>query len=302
MAKKEVITPKVAAEFNKLFGPPPLLQPEDKAIYDAIVGGLAQDEKPRCFIARILIRDVADLVYQRLWLRRTGTRLIWAAQHQRIRVLVDNIKSDARHRQKILREKSSELQSRPEISDGGDSEAEKALEAEIEQIEAEIDQIEAEEAAKLNRLTKALKGPAEEGVLFTDWIGHYERLQSLLQVVDKNFTDALKRLDEYRDGLGQRVRQVADEIIDESPVAAPQPLVATSASSIDAAGAVAPSTQAVLPVAEPARSAVETEPSLQPGSSTERRRLHLRRVLRGRRSAPSRPQRRASSNPTSSAG
>jgi hypothetical protein len=289
-----------------LFGPPPLLQPEDKAIYDAIVGGLAQDEKPRCFIARILIRDVADLVYQRLWLRRTGTRLIWAAQHQRIRVLADNIKSDAQHRQKILREKSSELQSRPEISDGGDSEAEKALEAEIEQIEAEIDQIGAEGAAKLNRLTKALKGPAEEGVLFTDWIGHYERLQSLLQVVDKNFTDALKRLDEYRDGLGQRVRQVADQIIDvqfkESPVAAPQPLVATSASSIDAAGAVAPSTQAVLRVAEPARSAVETEPSLQPGSSTERRRLHLRRVLRGRRSAPSRPQRRASSNPTSSAG
>jgi hypothetical protein len=77
MTKKEVTsaTPKVAAEFNKLFGPPPLLQPEDKAIYDAIVGGLAQDEKPRCFIARILIRDVADLVYQRLWLRRTGTRL-----------------------------------------------------------------------------------------------------------------------------------------------------------------------------------------------------------------------------------
>jgi hypothetical protein len=59
MTKKEVTsaTPKVAAEFNKLFGPPPLLQPEDKAIYDAIVGGLAQDEKPRCFIARILIRD-----------------------------------------------------------------------------------------------------------------------------------------------------------------------------------------------------------------------------------------------------
>src|SRR5262249_20332945 len=158
---------------------------------------------PRCFIARILVRDVADLVYQRLWLRRTGTRLIWAAQQQRIRVLADNIKSDARQRQQILREKSSKLQSMPE----SDSEAENAL-------EAEIDQIGAEEAAKLNRLAKALKGPAEEGVLFADWIGHYERLQSLLEVVDKKFTNALKRLDEYRDGLGQRVRQVADEIID----------------------------------------------------------------------------------------
>src|SRR5262245_64342525 len=78
MSKKEVIsaTPKVAAEFNKLFGPPPLFNTDDKAIYDAFLEGLAQDEKPCSFIARILIRDVADLVYQRLWLGSLGPRLI----------------------------------------------------------------------------------------------------------------------------------------------------------------------------------------------------------------------------------
>jgi hypothetical protein len=68
MTTKEVIsaTPKVAEEFTKLFGPPPLFQTDDKAMYEAILDGLAAEEKPRSFIARILIRDVADLVYQRL--------------------------------------------------------------------------------------------------------------------------------------------------------------------------------------------------------------------------------------------
>jgi hypothetical protein len=63
MAKKEVIsaTAKVAAEFNKLFGQALVFRTEDKAIYDAILQGLAQDEKPRTVIERILIRDMADV-------------------------------------------------------------------------------------------------------------------------------------------------------------------------------------------------------------------------------------------------
>ena len=54
MSKKQVITatPKVAAEFIKLFGPPPLFRTEDNAIFNAILEGLAEEEKPRSFIAR----------------------------------------------------------------------------------------------------------------------------------------------------------------------------------------------------------------------------------------------------------
>src|SRR5262249_30504730 len=88
MPKKQVIsvTPKVAAEFNKLFGPPPLFRTEDNAIYNAILEDLAEEEKPRSFIARILIRDVADLVYQRLWLRSLGPRLTRQALRNKVEV------------------------------------------------------------------------------------------------------------------------------------------------------------------------------------------------------------------------
>jgi hypothetical protein len=219
MTKKEVIsaTSKVAAEFSKLFGPPPLLKTGDKAIYDAILEGLAEDEKPRNFIARILLRDVADLVYQRLWLGRLGPRLI----------------------------------------------------------------------------RKPEDGPGDEAAVFYRWIGNYERLQKLLAAVDKKLGDTLKLLDEYRHGLGQRVRQVAYEIVDtefeERPLGASEQQIATPASSGAAVETVVPSIEAVLapPVAEPVASRPEISPPSRPVALRERRRLHSAGVRRRRRSAPS---------------
>jgi hypothetical protein len=301
MAKKEVInvTPRAAAEFKKLFGPPPLLNPEDSKIYDAILNGLAEDEKPRSFIARILLRDVADLVYQRLWLAGLATRLISQAHKQRIRGWADHYTNDAYSRKLRLRAGSSKLELKPGIpADGAGSEAEKAL-------EAEIDKIDVETAEKLTNLVKAAKGPVDGANVFLDWISHYERVQSLLAAVDKRFRDTLNLLDDYRQGLGQRVRQVADEIVDvefeECPLPAREQQVAVPPSSITTAEAAVPSPQAMLPssVAEPVGSLVETSASLRPVRSTQRRRLHPGGAQRRRPSAPSRPG-RAQPNPTSS--
>lgn len=265
MTKKEVIsaTPKVAAEFNKLFGPPPLFKTDDKAIYDAILEGLAQDEKPRSSIARILIRDVADLVYQRLWLGSLGPRLIRQAHKNKLEC--DAIVADVRR--EVDGEKSAQTQ--------------------------EV----------LTQLVKAANGPADEAAVFLGWIGNYERVQSLLASVDKRLKDTLKLLDEYRHGLGQRVRQVADEIVDaefeEGALRASEHQVATSSSSIAAVEALVPSTQAILPppVAESVGSPVEILASPLV-ASRERRRLHSGDVQRRRRSAAS-SLGRAQSTPTS---
>jgi hypothetical protein len=206
MAKKEVIkvTPHAAAEFKKLFGPPPLLNPEDSKIYDAILNGLAQDEKPCSFIARILLRDVADLVYQKLWLRGLATGLIRQVHKQRVRSWADHFRSDAEDRKRKLRENnagSSKLQFKPGLPpDGAESETKEAL-------EAEIDKIDAATAKKLTELAKAADGPVDEAALFHSWIANYERVQELLTAVDKKFSDTCKLFDEYRHGLGQRVRQ-----------------------------------------------------------------------------------------------
>src|SRR5262249_25424608 len=137
MTKKKVIgsTSNVSAEFAELFGPPPVFQSDHTAIYKAILEGLAEEEKPRSFIARVLIRDVADLVYQRLWLRSLGPRLTRQALRDKVHVA----EVTAETTRAILGEKST-------VTD-----------------------------EDLARLRAAGEGPFDEAYVFLGWIGHYER-------------------------------------------------------------------------------------------------------------------------------
>jgi hypothetical protein len=242
MAKKQVTnaTANIAAEFTKLFGPPPLFKTEDNAIYNAILEGLAQDEKPRSFIARILVRDVADLVYQRLWLGGLGTRLIRQAHKEKLEVSAEIAKTEVDRLKKAL---LSSVKPKTDVpnAEKSESDAEKAVKAKIDGIDAVLKE-------HLTQLRKAEDGPVDDAALFRIWIERYERVQSLIAAVDKKFSDTLKLLDEYRHGLGQRVRQVADEIVDaefvEDPLAACEQ-VAIPASS--ASQAQVPSTREMLP-------------------------------------------------------
>jgi hypothetical protein len=109
-----------------------------------------------------------------------------------------HVRDEANDRKRRLRENNAK-------PDTPTADSEQALEAEIEKIDAET-------AQTMIRLNKAIDGPIEDATLFFEWIERYERVQSLLEAVNKKFRDTLKLLDEYRDGLGQRVRQVADEI------------------------------------------------------------------------------------------
>jgi hypothetical protein len=116
-----------------------------------------------------------------------------------------------------------------------------------------------------------------------------EQVQALLAAADKKFSDTLKLLDEYRHGLGQRVRQVADEIVDvdfeESPSAARAQQAVLGASSRAAVEGVAPSTEAMPAVPNPVGSRVVSSASPARFSLRQRRRLHPAGVQRRRRSA-----------------
>jgi len=185
MAAKQVrnMNAHISAEFTELFGPAPLFKIEDKTIYEGILEGLAQEERPQSFIAHILLRDVADLVYQRLWLRSVGSRLIRQAHKDKIRKDVHAVIELAN----LLRGRASD----------------KAIDADKQK--------------RLTELEKAEGGPVDEAALFLGWIGNYERVQSLLAAADKRLSDTLKLLDEYRDGLGERVRQIAGSLGGASP-------------------------------------------------------------------------------------
>jgi hypothetical protein len=255
MAKKGVnsVTSNPMVEFHRLFGPALVFKTEDQAIYKAILEGLAEDEKPRTMIERILIRDMADLVYQRLWLRSLGPRLIACAHTRNMCGSASLISERAEDRKRRLRENhasSFKLQSNANVSAaaGTESESEKELKAEIEKIDAETQET-------LMQIKEAENGPVHDAPIFTRWIGDYERVQDLLAAADKKFSDTLRLLDEYRHGLAQRVHQVASDIIDvdfeESSPAVRAHQRVLAGSSIAAVEEVTPATKAMLRPAVP---------------------------------------------------
>jgi hypothetical protein len=188
----------IAAKFTRLFGPPPLLQIEDTKIYEAILERLAREERPQTVIAWILIRDLADLVYQRLWLGGLGMRLIKHVHRSKPRSdLVAKVRRE-------LDEIFGEAFKRTTSKDG-------------EAIEHNNEEIDSCEQSEVPEEAQAEAAPIDEAATFAEWIGSYERVQDLLEAADKKFTNTLKLLDERRDGVGRRVREVADAVVVVSP-------------------------------------------------------------------------------------
>jgi hypothetical protein len=64
------------------FGPPPLLEGEDSAAYDELLASVSSVVKPSDVLEEIWVRDVVDLVWETLRLRRLKSRLIDASVHQ----------------------------------------------------------------------------------------------------------------------------------------------------------------------------------------------------------------------------
>jgi hypothetical protein len=47
------------------------------------------------------------------------------------------------------------------------------------------------------------------------WIGPYEQAEERLQIAEQKFEDTLRRLDEYKHGMGERLRKVSNAILVE---------------------------------------------------------------------------------------
>jgi hypothetical protein len=92
------------------------------------------------------------------------------------------------------------------------------LAIELEKLDAEMNKrlaaVDAKANQKLAELQKAKDDPFDEAKILDQWIDAVERIDGELAMVEQNIRLSLKQLDDYRTGLGQRLRQVADEIVD----------------------------------------------------------------------------------------
>ena len=77
-----------------LFGPPPLLQGEDTAVYNEFLIRISGAVKPADILEEIWVRDVVDLVWEAFRLRRLKANLMTAVAHQGLSKILETLIDD----------------------------------------------------------------------------------------------------------------------------------------------------------------------------------------------------------------
>jgi hypothetical protein len=80
-SKPKNITPVEVAELDSLLGPPPLFENDSEADYEALKARLKSAIKPNHAIEEIWVRDIIDLQWELLRLRRLRARYIDTSSH-----------------------------------------------------------------------------------------------------------------------------------------------------------------------------------------------------------------------------
>lgn len=77
---------------DPLFGPPPLLEGEDPAAYDQLHTRITESVKPKDVLEEMWVRDVVDLTWHILRLRRLKAAFLSSVQYQGLREILEPLK------------------------------------------------------------------------------------------------------------------------------------------------------------------------------------------------------------------
>jgi hypothetical protein len=204
-------------ESVNLFGNPPVLTEGEAQMHDGIFELFDQTVKPRDFIESAYVRDLADHRIEIQRFRRLKMRLVEWAHNRQLQLNAKRIGElcvveiqNARASGAVkLAAKIKNLKGEP---DEIKAETER-LEAESKvAIQAQIDKIRAETLKKAEENETAVE--EAEPILFDAWIGSYERADRCLIAAEKKFKETLRDLEDYRNGLGELLRQAEADIVD----------------------------------------------------------------------------------------
>ena len=93
-AKSHIATPGAASEIVdrlEIFGPPPLLEGEDSKAYDTLLARVSGAVKPKDIIEEIWVRDIVNLTWDTLRLRRLTASCMKATARLGMRSLFDKL-------------------------------------------------------------------------------------------------------------------------------------------------------------------------------------------------------------------
>jgi len=208
--------PTVPAKFADWFGPPAVLTAEDLEIHDRMLCGLFHNVRPQDFLEFIHTHALAYNFCLRLALRRRRDKVIHHTNNEKFEREKRDLLQDAERRKEEIRRFNKMYEPRCPEADDAKTQTRFAIEREIHEakMNKRLAEVDAETNQKLAELQKSKDEPFDEAATFDQWIDAAERIDDELAMVEQNIRITLKLLDEHRTGLGQRLRQVADEIVD----------------------------------------------------------------------------------------
>lgn len=164
-------------DLQSLFGPPPLIEGEDPAVYEALAGRISAAVEPRDVIEEIWVRDISDNLWEILRLRRLKAKLMHSASRLE------------------LAEALRRLTGKPSVSDLIDGWARRDA-AMVEKVNAVL------KRAGLDQ--EAILAQALEVKLDT-----FERIDRMIMQSEARRNLILREIDRHRDVLAQRLRDAA---------------------------------------------------------------------------------------------
>ena len=209
----------IPPELELLLNSPPVLGKDAAQLHQLTFMGFAHVVQPRDFIEWAYVRDAADHRCEVIWLRRLKTRIvrrqrknfevgllheIFSSCDAEIKKTEDGIKADLATKIRQLRGEPGKVK----------AETEKLELAAKRDIEAAIDKLQREAWQKMEAQKRAINSELQEADFFEQWFELYEQVDDLLRRAEQGFENDLRRIDEYRQGLGARLRKAANEMID----------------------------------------------------------------------------------------
>jgi hypothetical protein len=189
-----------------LYGPPPLIEGEDGAVYDELLARISGAVKPSDILEEIWVRDIIDLVWDTLRLRRLKASLINAAAAAGL----ERVQRSFRHQGSAQHEPPSSLQPSPvaEVASESTSRDRAAIRR---------DQLLASAGLTMDEvMAQALSIKIDD----------VERIDRMIMTAEARRNAALRELDRHRATLGRQLRRLAQEaedaefeVIEARPVA-----------------------------------------------------------------------------------
>jgi hypothetical protein len=217
----------MSTEIREMMGAPPVLATEDTEAYEQMFAQFATAVHPKDLIEWFLVRDLTDARWEIQRYRVLKALVIQEAQKEKVKRLAGVCEASFTSQVWGLRATARSVLApvQTETGDKSKNETEKFKAEREEKLAAEIDKLTNETAKKLELLHKPATNAEYAGAL-EDWIMPYQQADRLQSAAEKRFESILEQLDQHRVGLGLRLRQVSDEIIDgefeEAPAVALQ--------------------------------------------------------------------------------